>query len=290
MRAILYLLTAAFFWGLNFHLAKVMLQSAAFLEAGFWRYLFGAGVLLLFTYRDLPSLQTLKTHKKGLFLVGVVGLFGFNFFFFLGMQFTTAVNAALIISLNPALTLLFSAFILKTPLKKQHIGGILLAFCGVLYLLSKGSLSNIANIQFSQGDILIFLANTVFALHHVWVKKYAVNISNRQFTFLTNVFCLFAVTLAMSFGTVGNPFSYPPVFWLASFGIGVLGTALAFFFWNSGVQKIGANHAGVFMNVVPLSAAILAVFFGENLSFYHLWSGLLILAGLGVMKGKRVRS
>lgn len=263
-----------------------MLQHAHFLEAGFWRYFFGVLVLLFLTYRDFPKFSTFKTHQRGLFLVGLIGLFGFNFLFFLGMQFTTAVNAALIISLNPALTLLFSFLILKTELKKQHILGILLAFMGVLYLLSKGDFSSLQNIQFSKGDMLIFIANAVFALHHVWVKKYAFNISNRQFTLLTNVLCLLCFILFLPFIPTGNLTTYPSNFWLAALGIGALGTALAFFFWNSGVQKIGANQAGIFMNIVPLSAAFLAIFFGESLYYYHLWSALLILGGLGVMRWK----
>lgn len=78
MKAILYLFTATFFWGLNFHLAKIMLKSTVFLEAGFWRYFFGVLVLLFLTYKDFPNFRIFKTHQKGLLLVGIVGLFGFN--------------------------------------------------------------------------------------------------------------------------------------------------------------------------------------------------------------------
>ncbi|MDX2304770.1 MAG: DMT family transporter [Microscillaceae bacterium] len=280
MKAFLYLFTAAFLWGLNFHLAKVMLQDTGFLEAGFWRYFLGVLVLITLTFYDLPSYRVFRVHHKGLLLVGAIGLFGFNYLFFLGMQYTTAINATLIVSLNPALTLFFSYLILKTPMTRQHISGILLALVGVVYLLSKGNLYNLQKIQFSRGDMIILAANTVFALHHVWVKKYAVNISNRHFTFLTNLICLLCFVLVLPLSQLGNWTSYDLPFWLAAFGIGALGTAWAYLLWNVGVQKIGANKAGIFMNVVPLSGALLAVFFGESLYFYHLWSALLIISGL----------
>lgn len=286
MRAIIYLSTATFFWGLNFYLAIIMLQSTHFLEAGFWRYFFGVLVLLGLSYQDLPSLRSIKIHQKGLYLVGVVGLFGFNLFFFLGMNFTSAVNAALIVSLNPALTLLFSSWILKTELKRQHIWGLLLALLGAVYLLAKGHIATLLQIQFSTGDILIFIANAVFALHHVWVKKYAVHIPNRHFTLLTNVLCFLCFMLCLPFISMGNVSAYPSDFWLAALGMGAFGTALAYIFWNSGVQKVGANQAGIFMNVVPLSTGVLAIFFGESLYFYHLVSAFLILGGVAVMRSR----
>ena len=63
-------------------------------------------------------------------------------------------------------------------------------------------------------------------------------------------------------------------------GIGCLGTALAYFLWNKGVQEMGAGRAGIFMNVVPLTTAVLATVFGESLYFYHLTGGIMVLAGL----------
>src|SRR5690606_12753490 len=121
---------------------------------------------------------------------GFIGLFAFNFFFFLGLVNGSAVNAALIVSLNPALTILLSHKILKTPITKQHLIGIAIAFLGVIYLILKGDINNLLRLHFNMSDILILIANLFFALNHVWVKKYASTISNANFTFLTSVICL----------------------------------------------------------------------------------------------------
>jgi len=69
-------------------------------------------------------------------------------------------------------------------------------------------------------------------------------------------------------------------FWLATLGIGILGTTLAYLFWNKGIQIIGPANAGIFMNVVPFATAIFAIFIGVQLEYYHLWSGLIILLGI----------
>lgn len=280
MRAVLALTAATFFWGLNFHLAKVMLINVGFLEAGFWRYLFAVVLLGFLGGKKMLSFRSASTPLKGISLVGIIGLFGFNIFFFWGMMYTSAVNAALIMSLNPALTLLLSNRLLKTPLPTKSLFGIGIAFVGIVYLVSKGNMDNLQAVRFGIGDLLIFIANILFALHHVWVKKYAHGISIMSFTFLTSLICMLCFLLSFPFAGTPQVLSYPGTFWLAVAGLGILGTALAYFLWNQGVKQIGADRAGVFMNVVPLSAAVLTLFFNEVLYSYHFISGILIVAGL----------
>ncbi len=286
MRSLIFLGLAAVLWGINFHLAKIMVQGSSAIEAGFWRYLFGVSTLSLFTLGDFPRWAVIKENLKALILIGMVGLFAFNYFFFLGLSDTTAVNAALIISLNPALTLILSYFILKSAITVNHLIGIGLALFGVLYLIFNGNFPSIKNITISTGDGWIFMANIVFALHHVWVKKYAGRLTSRHLTFSTNFICLILFVLVLPAYNIGNFTLYPREFWFASFGIGVLGTALSYYLWNIGVAKKGSAQAGIFMNLVPLSTGVSAFLFGEKVSLIHLISGILIISGILFMQKK----
>ncbi|RIV31649.1 DMT family transporter [Flagellimonas lutimaris] len=284
MREALYLVIATIFLGLNFHLAKVILLEANFIEAGLWRFLFGVSLLTLIGLKNLPKLKSIIRNLKGILLTGIIGLFGFNFFFFLGLTHSTAINAALIVSLNPLLTILFSNRILKTEISKKQIAGILVAFLGVLYLVIKGNISNLLELEFCSGDILICIANVFFALHHVWVKKYAVTISTLNFTLLTCLFCLICFIIVAQFYGMTDVSTHTLNFWMAVFGIGAMGTGLAYLLWQKGIQMVGADHAGVFMNIVPLSAAFFALFFDEDLYLYHLVAGILIISGMFITK------
>jgi drug/metabolite transporter (DMT)-like permease len=161
---------------------------------------------------------------------------------------------------------------------------------GVTFLVLKGNVTDLSQVQISTGDLWIFAANVAFALHHVWVKKYAGKLNNRTFTFLTNAVCLLGFVLVIPFQGVGSVTDYPGLYWLAALGMGGLGTALAYIVWNLGIAKVGAPQAGIFMNFVPVSAAIFAVIFGESLHLYHLISGLLVVSGMVIMQGvKRPR-
>ena len=257
------------------------------MEAGFWRFLFGVLTLTLFSYKKLPSIALWRTHFRGLSLVGFVGIFGFNVFFFWGMLTTSPLNAALIMSLNPAITLLFSRTFLKTKLQAKQIIGIVVAFIGVMYLLVKGDFAELQNFSFTTGDLLIFIANAVFAMQHIWTKKYTGGITIRDFTLLTNFICLLCFLVIMPFISVRSITSHDWSFWVSAFGMGVLGTAVAFMLWNDGLKMIGPGRAGIFMNVVPLSTALSGVLLGSSLYFYHLISGIIIISGLLIMQYQR---
>ncbi len=280
--AVFLLLGAATFWGLNFHEAKIMLRYVNFIEAGFWRYLFGVAFLFLLQVRFLKhlSFKEIKKGWKGIVLVGFVGIFGFNVFFFWGLLYTSALNAALIIGLTPATTLIASRLMLKTPIYKRQKIGILIAFAGVVYLLSKGRPDQLLQLKWSVGDLLIMIANLLFAVQNIWIKKYAAAHSNLVFTFLTNVMCLLGFILLLPILGMKIPPLTTFDFWLSAIGMGLLGTCAAYLFWNKGVQRLGAANAGLFINAVPLAAAIFAIFFGERLEMYHAVSGALILLGL----------
>jgi drug/metabolite transporter (DMT)-like permease len=63
--------------------------------------------------------------------------------------------------------------------------------------------------------------------------------------------------------------------------IALFPSIVAFFCWNRGVASIGANRAGLFVNLVPVFASIMAVaWLGESLKAFHLIGMLLIFGGM----------
>ncbi|MEH6536793.1 MAG: DMT family transporter [Psychroserpens sp.] len=284
MKANIYFIIATLFLGLNFHLSKIVLAEVSFIEAISWRFTLAGITLFLLAYKNLKSLQLKRSSIKGAALVGGIGLLGFNVFLFLGLRNSSAINAALIIGLNPAITVLLSSIILKTSLKTKHLIGIIISFSGVMYLISKGNITSFQDIDFNYSDVLILIANIFFALHHVWVKKYSSELENTSFTFLAILFTLIGILVFLPFVEIQEIASHSTKFWFAISGLGILGTGVVFYFWNYSVQKAGADQAGIFMNMVPLFTALFAVFFNEYLYRYHFISALFIISGMLIMK------
>ncbi|MFK7922768.1 MAG: DMT family transporter [Bacteroidia bacterium] len=287
MKAIFYLSLAAILWGLNFHLAKLMLSETHFLEAGFWRFLFAVIPLLLLAYSGLPSWEVIRKNILGIGLVGVISLFGFNIFFFTGMMNSPAINGALIISVTPILTILLSRIMLKTPLERNQIIGAVISLFGVAFLIMKGKLDNVLQLGFSSSDLLLLGASLFFALQNVWIKQYGDAMSNKNFTFLTNLCCLLCFVLVLPFSGIEASPSLSLPYWGAAIGIGFLGTSVAYFCWNLGVQLTSANQASIFGNLTPLSTAVFSILLGERLYSYHFISGVIIILGVIVLRSKR---
>lgn len=274
-------------WGLNFHLLKAMLTSVHFIEAGFWRYVFGVAALAIYVWKSFPTWSLFKRHAAGILLVGLFGLFGFNLFLFWGLRYTSSINASLIISLSPIVTLYLGTLFLKSAITYTQVIGSILGLIGVGYLMTKGDVANLNLLVFSKGDVLILLAMLLSSFYHIWVKKYAVSISNAHFTFLTQLVCLLSFILIIPFFIEPHSINYGIRFWMVSILFGVVGTAVTYILWNKGLGFIGASKAGMFMNIIPLSTAVITVILGNELTTVHMGSGILIFSGLIVSQIKQ---
>ncbi len=287
MKGASFLLMAVLFWALNFHLSTAMMKYTSPDIAAFWRYFFGVGTLLLLSFSSFPSWQKIKVNWKGLLLVGFVGLFGFIYFFFQGLRYTSEMNGALIIALNPATTILLVFLFQGTKPTQQQTLGIFLAFIGVAYLLSKGDFQTLKHIDFNKGDVYFLIANLCFALQNIWIKKYMGDLGNLHFTTLTNLCCLLGFVPLLFIGGDFPMRELPFEFWVSGIVMGVFGTALAYFSWNYGIARLGAAKGAVFLNAVPLFVALFALLFGAQLFPYHMVSSLLIILGLVLVQLSR---
>jgi drug/metabolite transporter (DMT)-like permease len=71
--------------------------------------------------------------------------------------------------------------------------------------------------------------------------------------------------------------------WANLIYLGVCGTALGFSWYYSGIQKIGAMRAGVFINLVPFFALLLAwLLLAETINPLVLGGGILVLSGVAL--------
>lgn len=148
---------AAILWGANFNLAKPVLAEMSPYLAGASRYTIAAMVMILIA-RFSQAVIPLREWKAYLTL-GIVGVFGFNLFFFLGMAHSSAINGALIMALNPLLTAILSYFILGERPKLVQLLAFPVGIAGVaIVVLGAGAEWTIAT-----GDLYIMIASLNWA-------------------------------------------------------------------------------------------------------------------------------
>ena len=282
MRHYVYLLLTAVLWGTNYHLAKYMVAETTFAGGGFWRYAVAVATLLLVVGRRLPAWATVRAYLGPAALIGGMALFGFNLCYFLGLEHTSALNGSLIMSLNPASTVLLSALVLGTAVRPLQVLGLVVSLAGVVYLVTAGDVSRLGSLSLNVGDVYFLGANVCFAFHHVWVKRYGGGLSTQHFTFLIAVCTLLAFVVALAVTGHQLSLDHTPTFWACALAFGALGTTLAYLSWNAGVKALGADVGGVFLTVPPLATAAGAAVLGQPFLPEHFVAGALVLVGLAI--------
>lgn len=284
MKSKIYLMLIGFavFTGATFNLAKYSVHYFSVASAAAWRFGIAALVMVLILgFRKQLKIRSIKNHWKMYILLGIIGIFGFNTFFFLGMKYTSPLNGALIMGTNPLVTALFAYFILKNPITKQKMFGIAFALVGVMLVLTQGSLEIIRTLSISKGDLLILAGNICWALYGVLGRKYLKSSSSMETTTYTMVIgslCLMVLTI---FLPSPQPLSYATFSaWGAILFMALFTSVLGYLWWNKGMAAIGASNTSLFFNLVPVVTMIISIITGSPISLPQIVGTCLVILGV----------
>lgn len=265
---------SAIFWGANFNLAAPVVMEMGPYIAGASRYILAAMLMILITQFKRESIP-LKYWKSYLTL-GMVGVFGFNLFFFLGMETTSAINGALIMALNPLLTAIIGYLVLKERPSTRQIIAFPVGIIGVaIVVLGAG-----AHLKVSIGDTYIFIGNLSWALYNVLVRRMLPrNVSGIANT--AGIMSVGATALSLVAVSQGATFIVPSI----STGIALMimtigGSILAYLFWNASITKLGPSKAAIFMNLVPVTSMIIAAIENHPPNHAQLLGALLVISAV----------
>jgi drug/metabolite transporter (DMT)-like permease len=285
----LLLATSAFFWGANFVLAGPVLADLPPLWAAALRFLLGAALMLAIAWRQKDDLAELaRRHWPTHLLLSLLGIVGFNLFFFHAMQSTSADNGALIMATNPLLTTLLAAVLLGERATARHLAALPVALAGVAVVISHGDLGRLAHFQVAKGDLQMLCANLTWALFNVATRRFMPKGSPVGNTALMmSAGALVLTVIAMSGAA---PFALPGLH--AGLALAIMaggGTVLAYLFWGMGIQQLGAGRAALFLNLVPVFAMLVSGALGTPPSAAQVTGGLIVLAGvtLAIMPMRR---
>jgi drug/metabolite transporter (DMT)-like permease len=279
---IVYLLlaTSAFFWGANFVLAGPVLAELPPLWAAALRFLLGAALMLILSWQQGVELVSLvKRHWRVHIVLSLLGVVGFNVFFFHAMQDTSADNGALIMATNPLLTALLATILISERVTARHLVALPVALVGVAVVISHGNLEQLGHFQVAMGDLLMLCANLTWALFNVAIRRFMPKESA-----VGNTALMMSAGAVMLTGIALNgdaAFVLPG--WHAGLALAIMavgGTVLAYLFWGIGIQSLGAGRAALFLNLIPVSAMLISGALGTPPSMAQLNGGLIVLAAV----------
>lgn len=277
------LVLTAVFWGGTFVAGRMIAPQVGPFSAAFLRFFVTSAFLWVFVWRSGESLPRLTARQFFLLvLLGLSGVFAYNFFFFSGLQSIAASRAALIISSNPAFIALFAAYFFHERLTSVKVLGILLSVGGAAVIISRGHPDIILQGKLGVGELYIFGCVASWVLYSL-VGKIAMQklspLISVTYACTIGAFCLLFPALWEGLAEHFRHFSM--VVWVATFYLGFFGSALGFFWYYEGIKALGPSRAGVFINIVPLSSILLAFFIlHEALGRSLIVGALLVISGV----------
>jgi drug/metabolite transporter (DMT)-like permease len=270
-------------WGGTFVGGKIVVATLTPLMGSFARYVVACAALLVAAFVLEGGLPRLSGRQwAATFVLGLFGVFCYNLFFMGALAKLPASRAALIIALNPAITIAISAVVFKERLRARRWVGVAVALLGVAIVVSKGSLAVFSSGGLGMGELFMFAAVTSWALYTVIGRRVLGGLSPLAATNYAALWgtLMLGLVAAPSFGTL-HPTQFDWRMIVSLLYLGVLGTAVAFVWYYMSVKKVGASTTSIFNNLVPVfGVAISVLLLGEDLLVSMLVGGAVTIAGV----------
>jgi drug/metabolite transporter (DMT)-like permease len=275
---------AALCWAGNFVLARGVIEILPPVAFAFFRWVAALIFILPFARRPLAADWPAARARGGILaLLALLGISAWNALLYTAVHTTTAINAALIQASMPAFIVVLSVLFFRERIRAAQWAGVLLGFAGAAVIVLRGDLSRLYRLGFVAGDLLMIAAVGCYALYSVLLRKRP---AIHPLSFLAATFALGAAGLLPAYLWEllrTGPFALTPAAALSILYVALFPSIVAYFCWNQGVAEVGANRAGLFMNLIPVFAAALSVaFLGEALQAFHPAGMALIACGMSL--------
>ncbi len=214
-----------------------------------------------------------------------LGLTGFSGLLYAGAKYTTALNLGLLQGAMPVFVFLCAWIAYRTPVTAAQVAGAAMTILGVAVIATAGDLSALLRLDLNRGDLFVLLAAVFYAAYTVAMRSRPAAVSSLVFFLaMTSFAAVAAAPLALAEYAAGG-LILPSTLkgWGIAAFIAVFPTLLAQVFLIRGVELIGPGRSGLFLNLVPIFTAILAVaILRERFGWSHAVALALVLGGIAL--------
>jgi drug/metabolite transporter (DMT)-like permease len=280
--AYLLLIFMALFWAGNQVLGRAVAGQIPPILYAFLRW---SGATLLILPFAWPHLRgdwpVVRERWFYLVMIGIVGGGMFNTLQYIGLNHTTALNSLVLNSTGPIFIGLACFISFREKMTASQLVGIAISMCGVLTIITRGEFEALQALTFNSGDLLILLGMATNGFYTAYLRN------RPKIHWLTFLFFLFAVSAVFNVPWVtwefatGAKMAISPFTLSAVAYVAIFPSILAYICFTRGVELIGGVRTGIFLHLIPVFGAALAIgLLGEPLGHYHLAGLALILAGV----------
>jgi drug/metabolite transporter (DMT)-like permease len=280
---------AVLFWAGNFVVGRAAHEVVPPIAFNFWRWTGALLVLLPFAWLELRRHRMLVLGEwRSLAALGACGITVFHSAVYLGLGDAEAINGALYFATSPVFFVLLARLLLGERIGGARALGIVASIGGALLVIGRGDPRILLGLEFAPGDLWLVLSVAFWALYSVLLKRRPPALPPLALLAaivgygLVLLLPLYAAELWSGRSVQIGPKSLASLAYVALFP-----SVIAYVFWNRGVREVGPSVAGLFMPLLPVFGAALAIpFLGERLAWYHCAGAALVVSGILLASGR----
>jgi drug/metabolite transporter (DMT)-like permease len=240
-------------------------------------------ILIPFTFKEIyKNLAYIKKNLLAIAFMGVITISTFNSVVYFALNYTQVINAVLVLAIIPAVTIVLSALMKVEKSNIFQIFGLILSIIGVGSIISNGDVQRIVSLSFNNGDLWMLVCVLSWALYSTLLKKNKFKLS--QFSLIqimVSVGVIFLIPQYFYEQSIGLELNFNKAFFLILFYVVVFPAIVAYYCWQKGIEIIGPNRATMFIQLMPLFSAVMAIIiFKEKFELYHFVGATFIVSGI----------
>ena len=276
-------------WGGSFVATKIALAELTPVTIIIMRMIMA--VLLLFVIAKATKRDFSIDRKKhtGILLLALIAVFHL-WIQVTGLKYTTASNTGWIIGITPVFMALLGYFFFREKLRIINMAGIVVAFFGLLLLISKGDFSKIDLIS-NRGDVMVLASAFTWSIYSLVNKK--ITFSYPPLMTILYLFITMAVILIpfnLSRETLYSVVNLSWMGWFAVLFLGLICSGVSYVFWAQALKDMDSARVGSFLYFEPFVTIFTAwLILNEQITFVIVLSGVIITTGV-ILVNKKLRS
>ena len=278
----LLLTLTALLWGGNAIAGKLASGHISPFLLTWLRWVGACLILVIISRKHIKrDFEKIKQHWVFLFLLGAFGFAIFNGLMYLALNHTSAINVAIEQASMPLIVFVLNYLLFKTKVTAYQVIGFIITLIGVAVTVTRGNIFGLGEQPLNIGDIIMIVAITVYGIYSVLLKNKP-DIHALSFLSVLGFAALITTSFFVLYEIYSNTLLLPDAQgWGVVLYAAIFPSVLAQLFWILGLEQIGSNRGGLFINLVPIFGAMLAVLIlGEQFQTYHAIGLALVLGGI----------
>ncbi|CDZ63330.1 Putative permease of the drug/metabolite transporter (DMT) superfamily [Neorhizobium galegae bv. orientalis] len=283
-KAYLSLIIATLAWGGNAVAGKLAVGHVSPMMLTFWRWFLAVAIIFAISLPQLiKDWPVVRKNLPILLFLGVVGYVVFNAALYTAVNYTTAINVTVEQAVIPMLIFVINFALFRMKVSWAQILGFTLTLLGGVLTAVHGDLSALVTLTVNSGDAIMMIAIVAYAIYTValrWRPKV-----NWRTLMAVPAFFAMIFSLPLAFWEYSSDrLIWPDTEgWIVVLYTAVFASLIAQVLYIKGVEEIGANRAGLFINLVPVFGTLLSVaIIGESLQLFHVVALALALGGIAI--------